>query len=56
MKIKRWVVAVATVAVLATGGAIAAFAATSTAIPPYDPDPNAYGTLTLYDAAGSVVT
>ena len=56
MKISRWVVAVATVAVLAAGGAVAAFAATATTIPPYDPDTNAYGTITFYDAAGAVVT
>jgi Bacterial Ig-like domain (group 3) len=39
------------------GVMIAAGASTaSAATPPYDPDPNAYGTMTLYDAAGNVVT
>jgi len=36
---------------------VAAGATSASAAPPaYDPDPNAYGTITFYDAAGSVVT
>ena len=52
MKINRWAVGIATVAILATSGAVTAFAAA----PPYDPDPNAYGTVIFYDAAGNVIT
>ena len=39
------------VVTLGVGGAVA-FAA----VPPFDPDPNAYGTVTFYDAAGAVIT
>ena len=49
---------VAGVSTLAVAGVIAAAGASSAAAvtPPYDPDPDAYATVTFYDAAGNVVT
>ena len=46
------------VTTLAVAGVMAVAGATGAAAapPPYDPDGDAYGTLTFYDAAGSVVT
>ena len=49
---------VAGVSTLAVAGVIAAAGASSAAAvtPPYDPDPDAYATVTFYDATGNVVT
>ena len=53
--LKSLVAGVATLGL--TGVMIAAGAgAASAAAPPYDPDPNAYGTVIFYDAAGNVIT
>ncbi len=49
---------VAGVSTLAVAGVIAAAGASSAAAvtPPYDPDPDAFATVTFYDATGNVVT
>lgn len=49
---------VAGVSTLAVAGALAAAGAASAAAvaPPYDPDPDAYATVSFYDAAGTKVT
>lgn len=56
MKLSRLVAGTAAVILAVVAAAGAATAATASAPPPYDPDPDAYGTIAFYDASGNQIT